>query len=114
MKLLRLIRTAILLIRTGGTWADGDEWTNEDAARLTSFLRTPTGEKFSRRLRNSALALNAGAVQRAEPWRNGQAAGYMLAATDIQTLSAEGALRDAQTSEEVVTGADGSLDHLAP
>jgi hypothetical protein len=114
VKLLRLLRTSLLLLRTGGTWADGDTWTNEDAARLSSFLRTPTGEKLSRRLRNAALALNAQAVQQAEPWRNGQAAGYMLATADLQTLSAEGALRDAQTPEEAATGADGSLEHLAP
>lgn len=114
MKLLRLIRTVIVLLRTGGAWADGEAWSRDDAARLAAFLRTETGEKLSRRLRNSALALNAQAVQRAEPWRNGQAAGYMLATADIQTLSAEGALRDAQPSEETAIGADGSLDHLAP
>lgn len=114
MKLFRLIRTALFLIRTGGTWADGSEWTNADAAALSSFLRTETGEKLSRRLRNAALALNANAVQRSDPWRNGQAAGYMLAATDIQTLSAEGALRDAQTTEDDDAGAAAELEHLAP
>lgn len=114
MKLFRLIRTALLLLRTGGTWADGEQWTNEDAARLAAFLHGETGAKLARRLRNSALALNAGAVQRAEPWRNGQAAGYMLAVADIQTLSAEGALRDAQASEEDAQGAASILDHLAP
>ena len=114
MKILRLIRTALLLLQTGGTWADGEEWTNDDAAALATFLRTGTGEKVARRLRNSALALNAQAVQRAEPWRNGQAAGYMLAVADLQTLSAEGALRDAQTSEDDAQGAASTLDHLAP
>jgi hypothetical protein len=114
VKLLRLIRTALLLLQTGGTWADGEEWTNEDAAHLASFLRTDTGEKVARRLRNSALAFNASAVQRSEPWRNGQAAGYMLAVADIQTLSAEGALRDAQTSEDDAQGAATDLAHLAP
>lgn len=114
MKLLRLFRTALVLLRTGGAWADGENWSPEDANRLAAFLRTETGEKLSSRLRNSALALNAQAVQQAEPWRNGQAAGYMLATVDLQTLSAEGALRDAQTSEEAATGAGSSLDHLAP
>lgn len=114
MKVLRLLKTAWLLLQTGGTWADGSEWTTEDAARLSFFLRTSTGEKFASRLRNSALALNASAVQRAEPWRNGQAAGYMLAATDIQTLSAQGSPQEAQNTEDAAAGADGSLEHLAP
>jgi hypothetical protein len=114
MKLIRLLRTALALLRTGGTWADGEAWSAEDANRLSAFLHTGTGRKLTRRLRNSALALNAQAVQQADGWRNGQAAGYMLATADIQTLSARDALRDAPTTEEAAIGADGSLDHLAP
>lgn len=113
MKLFRLIRTAILLLRTGGTWSDGAEWTHEDAARLAKFLRSETGEKFSHRLRNVVLSKNATAVQTGDALRCGQAFGYMLAVTDIQTLSAEGALRDAQPEEDA-QGAASGLDHLAP
>ena len=113
-KLFRLLRTALFLIRTGGTWADGTDWTQDDARALASFLHSETGEKLSRRLRNVALSMNANAVQWSDAWRNGHAAGYMLAATDIQTLSADGAPQDSETSEEADAGAAAELAHLAP
>ena len=111
----RFFRTLFLLLSGAGTWVDGAEWTTDDEAALATFLGSETGAKLSARLRNASLSLNAGAVSSGGVRACGRAYGYMLAISDIQTLSARGSLGDAPTSEDAAgdTGG-GGLEHLNP
>lgn len=110
----RLFRTFLLLVRDGGAWCDGAPWTAEDERALGAFLATAAGTKLRARLRNASLSLNAQAVQDGAPHLCGRAFGYMTAISDLQALSAPGAPRDAQTSEESGDTGAVSLAHLNP
>jgi len=102
------------LLATGGAWTDGTEWEREDGGSLALFLKTPAGSKLIAKLRNASLSMNAQAVQKGDAHTSGTAAGYMLALTDIQTLSAIGALQDSENHEEGVVTGDANLEQLNP
>jgi len=110
----RLLRTLVLLLRDGGSWCDGAEWSSEDERALGAFLSTAAGTKLRARLRNASLSLNAQAVQDGAPHLCGRAFGYMTAISDLQALSASGAPQDAQTSGESSDTGAGNLEHLNP
>ena len=111
----RFFRTLVFLLSGSGTWIDGAEWTDDDKAALGTFLNSETGAELSARLRNASLSLNANAVASGGVRACGRAYGYMLAISDIQTLSARGSLGDAPTTEDATgdTGG-GGLEHLNP
>jgi hypothetical protein len=58
--------------------------------------------------------MNAQAVQKGDAHASGVAAGYMLALTDLQTLSATGAPQDSEHHEEGVEEGNVSLEQLNP
>lgn len=111
----RFFRTLFFLLSGAGTWIDGAEWTDDDKATLATFLTSETGTKLTARLRNASLSLNANAVASGGVRSCGRAYGYMLAISDIQTLSARGSLGDAPTTEDATGDTGGSgLEHLNP
>lgn len=110
----RLFTALRFLLSTGGAWTDGTDWEKEDAGALAHFLKTPAGTKLIAKLRNASLSMNAQAVQKGEPHASGSAAGYMLALTDIQTLSAIGSPQDPEQSEEGVDTGNVTLEQLNP
>jgi len=110
----RFIKTLFFLMSGAGTWIDGAEWTADDEKALSTFLNTEAGVKLRARLRNASLSLNAQAVQSGGVRACGRAYGYMLAVSDIQTLSASGTLGEAETNEGAGDTGTGNLEHLNP
>ena len=110
----RFFKTVFILLRHGGTWVDGADWTDDDTIALGGFLASETGTKLRARLRNASLSMNSTAVQSSDMHRNGVACGYMLAVADLQSLSVKGAPQDAQTSEDAADTGDSNLEHLNP
>lgn len=61
MNLLRFIRAALLFARHQA-WVDAPVWTAEDAAALTAFLDTNTGNKLKASLLNMTMRQQAAAL----------------------------------------------------
>ncbi len=110
----RLIHTLKNLLSYGGAWADGSEWTPEDALRLKGYLLTESGQRFAAKLRNTSIGINHTAVQSGKEHGCGFAAGYQAALADMQTLSETGSPQEAQASEEGADTGGSSLEHLIP
>jgi hypothetical protein len=87
-RLLLFFKIALHLLKEGGAWETLDErWSAADTNRLNVYLTTQEGKNFLHRLRAMSLIHNRAAVMESNPWKNGHAAGYMAALTDIQALS---------------------------
>lgn len=110
----RFFKTLLFLLSGAGTWIDGAEWNDDDKAALSRFLASNTGTKLSARLRNASLSLNAQAVQSGGHRICGRAFGYMLAISDIQTLSATVTPQEDQPSEDNSATGAAILEHLNP
>lgn len=113
LNILRFLRMAWMLAQTGA-WQAPEEtaWTDMDASALRSYLAGAPGKRLCNRLRYVSAALNASAVQAPNKWKAGQAAGYMLAVSHIQTLSAPIAPQDDPSEEQDNDETSPLFDHI--
>jgi hypothetical protein len=69
-------------------WRDVQPWDKDDADMLKNYLASPSGRRFSQRLRNASITINAKAVSEGSTkWSCGQASGWQQCAAFIQTLA---------------------------
>ena len=112
IRLIRFFKIAWALSRTGGAWAGDCEWEASDAESLRHFLSGTVGQRFTARLRNASISMNARAVLSSDPAGDGRkAAGYMLAIEEISGLAAP---QVSEITEEEAYGAGIPLELIAP
>ena len=94
-------------------WEERSPWEEEDTLRLRQFLLSDVGVRLRAKLRNTSILINANSVQSGTEKACGQATGYMLCLSDLQSLSGSGSPQ--QTADETSESGDLSdLEHLSP
>lgn len=96
-------------------WENNTPWSDEDSLRLYQILKGDFGVRFTAKLRNQSILINASAVQEGgNEWKSGQAAGYMLCIAHIQSLSASEEPGSSQSTDSNQGAFDDVVSHLAP
>ena len=96
-------------------WTKLPPWTDDDKARLKSYLESNSGNHLALWLRNASIQYNARAVAKGDRWDCGLGYGYMLCLTDLQRLSVASEPQSPQTyDEDRQEGANDFIARMAP
>jgi hypothetical protein len=96
-------------------WTEDAHWTHAQAEQMGAFQETELGKALAIHLRNCSLEINAKAVQSGDPHQCDRAAGFLMALSYIDNLSAlKGAPQAPMQDEDSVEGADEFLERMAP